>query len=157
MTRTILGEQYRSLSSSLCIFLNSSVTSSLLGQNILLRTIFSNTLNVSDQVSHPNKTTGKIIFLWQRIKINKGKIQAICFCSWSGPIEGNFHGRTDCPVRELHAVSRCAPWRDGYMQCRGVHRNGTVTWTTRTQAADDMTFRTWNTVYAILKSERLKS
>jgi hypothetical protein len=35
-TRTILGEQYRSLSYSLCSFLQSPVTSSLLGTNILL-------------------------------------------------------------------------------------------------------------------------
>ena len=45
-------------------------TSSLLGPNILLNTIFSNTLsflsslNVSDQVSHPYKTKDKIIFLY---------------------------------------------------------------------------------------------
>jgi len=70
ITRTILGEQYRSLSSSLCSFLHSPVTSSLLGPNILLNTLFSNTLslrsslNLSDQVSHPCKTTGKIINLY---------------------------------------------------------------------------------------------
>jgi len=69
ITRTILSEQYRSLSSSACSFLHSTVTSSLLGPNILLSTLFSNTLslrssrNVSDQVSHPYKTTGKIIVL----------------------------------------------------------------------------------------------
>ena len=46
------------------------VTSSLLGPNILLNTMFSNTrsilssLNVSDQVSHPCKTTGKFIVLY---------------------------------------------------------------------------------------------
>ena len=40
---TILGEEYRSLSSSLCSFLHSLVTSSLLGQNIPLNTLFSNT------------------------------------------------------------------------------------------------------------------
>ena len=46
------------------------VTSSLLGPNILLSTLFSNTLslrssiNISDQVSHPYKTTGKIIVLY---------------------------------------------------------------------------------------------
>ena len=63
-TRTILGKEYRSLSSSLCNFLHSPVTSSLLGPNTLLNTLFSNTLslrsslNVSDQVSHPYKTTG---------------------------------------------------------------------------------------------------
>jgi len=70
ITPTILGEEYRSFSSSLCSLLHSPVTSSLLGPNILLNTIFSNTLsflsslNVSDQVSHPYKTTGKIIVLY---------------------------------------------------------------------------------------------
>ena len=57
ITRTILGEEYKSFSSSLCSLLHSLVTSSLLGPNILLSTIFSNTLsfvsslNVSDQVA----------------------------------------------------------------------------------------------------------
>jgi len=37
IARTILGEEYRSLNSSLCCFLHSPVTSSLLGPNILLR------------------------------------------------------------------------------------------------------------------------
>ena len=66
ITRTILGEQYKSFSSSLCNLLHFPVTSSLLGPNILLNTMFSNTSsflssrNVSDQVSHPYKTTGKI-------------------------------------------------------------------------------------------------
>jgi len=46
ITRTILGEQYRSLSSSLCSFLHSPGTSSLLGPNILLNTLFSNTLSL---------------------------------------------------------------------------------------------------------------
>ena len=64
ITRTILGEQYRSFSCSLCSLLHSLVNSSLLGPNILLNTMFSNTLsflssrNVSDQASHPYKTTG---------------------------------------------------------------------------------------------------
>ena len=54
-----IGEEYKSFSSSLCNLLHSPVTWSLLGLNILLNTIFSNTLsflssrNVSDQVSHP--------------------------------------------------------------------------------------------------------
>ena len=38
--RTILGEQYKSFSSSLCSLLHSPVTSSLLGPNILLNTMF---------------------------------------------------------------------------------------------------------------------
>ena len=71
ITRTILGEEYKSFSFSLCNLLNSPVTSSLLGPNILLNTMFSNTLsflpssNVTDQVSHPYKTTGKIIVLYR--------------------------------------------------------------------------------------------
>ena len=69
ITRTILGEEYWSLSSSLRSFLHSPLTSTLLGQNILLRTVLSNilslhsSLNVSDQVTHSYKTTGKIIVL----------------------------------------------------------------------------------------------
>ena len=69
-TNTILGELYRSLSSPLCNFFHSPVTSSLLGPNILLNTLFANTLslrsslNVSDQVSHPYRTTGRIIVLF---------------------------------------------------------------------------------------------
>ena len=42
ITRTILGEKYKSFSSSLCSLLYSPVTSSLLGPNILLNTMFSN-------------------------------------------------------------------------------------------------------------------
>ena len=69
ITRTILGEEYKSFSSWLCNLLHSPVTSSLLGPNILLRTMFSNTLsflssrNVKDQVSHPYKTTGPVTLL----------------------------------------------------------------------------------------------
>ena len=60
ITRTILGEEYRPLSSSLCSFLHSPVNPSLLGPNILFNTLFSNTLNMSDQVSHPYKTKAKL-------------------------------------------------------------------------------------------------
>jgi hypothetical protein len=56
----ILGEEYKSRRPSLCNFLHSPVTSSLFGPNILLSTLFSNTLslcfslNVRGQVSHRN-------------------------------------------------------------------------------------------------------
>ena len=62
--------------------LGNTVTSPLLGPNILLNTLFSNTLsflssrNVSDQVSHPYKTTGKILYkqlLLSRNKTIKGR------------------------------------------------------------------------------------
>jgi len=65
-----LGEEYKSFSSSLCNLLDFPVSWSLLGPDILLNTMFSNTLsflssrNVSDQVSHPYKTTGKITVLY---------------------------------------------------------------------------------------------
>jgi hypothetical protein len=59
ITRIIFGDEYKSLSSCLCSLLHSPVASSLLGPNILLSTLFSNTLSlcsslsVRDQVSHP--------------------------------------------------------------------------------------------------------
>jgi len=49
ITRTIFGEQYRSLSSSSCSVIYSSVTSSLLGPNIL-NTLFSNTLSLGSSL-----------------------------------------------------------------------------------------------------------
>ena len=70
-----MGEEYRELSSSLCNFLHSPVTLSLLGPNILLNTLFSNTLslcsslNDSALVSHPYKTTGKITVLYTNTHI----------------------------------------------------------------------------------------
>ena len=46
MTRIIFGEQYRSLSFSLSNLFHSPVPPSLLGPNILLSTLFSNTLSL---------------------------------------------------------------------------------------------------------------
>jgi len=46
ITQIILGEHYRSLSSSLYSILHSPVTSSLLGLNIVFSTLFSNTLSL---------------------------------------------------------------------------------------------------------------
>jgi hypothetical protein len=63
----ISGDEYKLWNSSLCNFLHSSVTWSLLGPNILLRTLLSNTfslcssLSATDQVSHLYKTIGKIM------------------------------------------------------------------------------------------------
>jgi hypothetical protein len=66
-TRTIMDEECRSLSFSLYSVLYPPVTSSLLGPNILLSTLLSNTLSlrsslhVSDQVSHPYKKQAKLL------------------------------------------------------------------------------------------------
>jgi hypothetical protein len=63
----MFGEVYKLWSTSLCILLQPSVTASL-GPNILLSTLFSNSLNLCsslnmrDQVSHPYKT-GKCCFV----------------------------------------------------------------------------------------------
>ena len=68
VNRKILGEVYRSLRSSLCSLFHYPVISSSLGLKNILSTIFSDTLglrssfNVSNQGSHPYKTTEKIYF-----------------------------------------------------------------------------------------------
>jgi hypothetical protein len=61
---------------------------SLLGPNIILSTLFSNililrsSLNVSDQVLHPYKTTGKIIVLYFLIFIFfNSKLEDNRFCT----------------------------------------------------------------------------
>jgi hypothetical protein len=62
----IFGEKCKFWSFSLCSFLQSHVTSSLFGPNVL-NNLFSNTLslysslNIRDQVSHPHRATGKIV------------------------------------------------------------------------------------------------
>ena len=89
ITRTILGEEYKSFSSSLCNLLHSPVTSSLLGPNNLPNTMFSDTLgflssrNVNDQVSHSYKITGKIKFLYILIfKFLDSNLEDKRFCYW---------------------------------------------------------------------------
>jgi hypothetical protein len=62
----ISGDEYKLRSSPLCNFLHSPVNSSLLGPNIPLSNLFSNTLSlcssvgVRHQVSHPYRT-GKVM------------------------------------------------------------------------------------------------
>ena len=67
ITRTILGEEYRELSSSLCNFLHSPVTPSLLGPNILLNTLFSNTLSLCSSLN---------IYIYERRCTNPGDMFA---------------------------------------------------------------------------------
>jgi len=69
LTQVIFGEEYRPLSSLLCSLLHSPITSSLLGPNILLSTLFSYTLSlctsliVSDQVLHPYRQNYSSVYL----------------------------------------------------------------------------------------------
>jgi hypothetical protein len=70
ITLIISGEECNLQSPSLCSALQAPATSTLLGPNILLSTLFSDTLNlcsshsVTDQVTHPYKTMGKIMVLY---------------------------------------------------------------------------------------------
>jgi hypothetical protein len=65
-----IDKDYTASSSSLRSLLHSCYLSHLLGSNIVLCTLFSNTLslhstfNMNDQVSNPHKTRGKIIVLY---------------------------------------------------------------------------------------------
>jgi len=69
ITQIIFGDDYGSLSSSLSSLLHFPVNSFFLGPNILLSTLFLNSLNlysssnVRDHVPHTYKTAGKIIVL----------------------------------------------------------------------------------------------
>jgi len=68
ITLTIFSEEYRLWRSLLCSYVHVP-SSSLLGPNILLNSLFSKTislcssLKVRDQVSHPYSTTYKITFI----------------------------------------------------------------------------------------------
>jgi hypothetical protein len=72
-TLIIIGEAYKLRSSSLCSLLQPPTTSSLVGPNIHLSSLFSNTFNICystgarDQVSHQHKTPGKIKDLYTLI------------------------------------------------------------------------------------------
>jgi hypothetical protein len=69
-------------------FPNAPVTQSVLGPNIFFSTLFSNnhslrsSLKMSDQVSHPYKTKGKILVLYILIYIFLGgKLEDKKFCT----------------------------------------------------------------------------
>jgi hypothetical protein len=94
------GVECRSLRFSLCSFLHSAGNSSLSGPNIILSTLFINTLslrssvNVADHVLHPHKTSGKIMVLCISIFIfldNKLKDKRFCKEWQKALLEYNFN------------------------------------------------------------------
>jgi len=88
ITRKIFGQQYKSLSSSLCSLLHSPVTLSPSGPKIFLNTLFSHTfilspsMDVSDKISLPYKTTGNYsslyIYIDSALNNNKHSLTSIC-------------------------------------------------------------------------------
>ena len=118
ITRTILGEEYRPFSSSLCNLLHSPVTSSLLGPNILLNIIFSNTLSflsslaVSDQASHWLRTQNscRISYLVKRLPTPEK-----LFFTESVISLGGLKVNTDCfTTTTYNFYPSCQEWRSGY-------------------------------------------
>ena len=88
VTRTILLEEYRTLSFSICSYIHSPITSYPIGINILLSTLLSNTLslgsslNVSNQVSNPYKKNRQIIVLYILVfKFLDSKLEYKRFCT----------------------------------------------------------------------------
>jgi hypothetical protein len=105
----ILGEEYKSWSSSLCSFLHPPVTPSLFRPNILLNTLVSNTLSlcssltVRDHISHPYRTTGKsrVLYILSRFVTNSRRM--ISFVKALKNLE--WHKRPRIPSQHL-----LAPW-----------------------------------------------
>jgi hypothetical protein len=77
ITLIILGEEYKLQSSSLCSFLHSHLNSSFLGPDILLRTLFSNTLNlcsslnVRDHRQDYSLVYSNFYIIWQQTRRQK--------------------------------------------------------------------------------------
>ena len=110
ITRTILGEEYRSLSSSLCSFLHSPVTSPYLSPNIL-NFLFSNililhsSLNVSDQVSHPYKTKGKTVVIILSFLCYRRDLTLWCSDLYYEPWWNGRHKTCYCHLLALKVIS----------------------------------------------------
>jgi hypothetical protein len=102
----IFGEMYKFWIYWFCSCLQLPIISSLLDPNILLSTVFSNTLsvfpsfNIRDQVSHPYETTGNIIFLYILVFIFSGRRR-----EW---MIANIIHRTESPLNFLvNQISIC--------------------------------------------------
>jgi hypothetical protein len=67
----IFGDEYKIWSYSLCNFFHSPITASLFGLNILLRTMFSNTLNLCSSLNVRDDCRNSVL-------------QLVLFCAWRG-------------------------------------------------------------------------
>ena len=90
ITRITYGEEYTSLSSSLCSFLHSPVTSSLLGPNILLSTLFSHTLSLRSSLNVRDQVFTQIIYIYIYMCV------CVCVCVCVYIYMGN--ARTHIPI-----------------------------------------------------------
>ena len=97
ITRTILGEEYKSFSSSLCNLLHSPVTSSLLGSNILLNTMFSNTISflssrMMDTYSCPKHVENRNEHAWKTNVRQVGYLQRLWrYARWTKSNKPKIH------------------------------------------------------------------
>ena len=95
--RTILGEEYKSFSSSLCNLLHSPVTSSLLGSNILLNTMFSNTISflssrMMDTYSCPKHVENRNEHAWKTNVRQVGYLQRLWrYARWTKSNKPKIH------------------------------------------------------------------
>jgi hypothetical protein len=111
----ILGEEYKLWSSSLCSFLQPPVTSSLFGLNILLNTLFSNTLslcsslNVRDQVSHPYRTVPREM---------SGYNSQRCFQAWQRHLDARRTMKRDLECVEVYSLRSSDSTLYIYFLCR---------------------------------------
>jgi hypothetical protein len=83
----LFGEECKLWSSSLCSFLQPPVTSSLFGPNILLNTLFSNTLGLCSSLNVRDRISHQFLNCWNKFKMyfySSSEIDGI-------RIQGNFH------------------------------------------------------------------
>ena len=111
ITRTIFGEQYTSLSPSLCSFLHSLVTSSLLGPNILLNTLI---------LKHPQPTFLPLCERPSFTPIQNRQNYSSVFTIASTAITLSFRESVVCFLTLIYLLVECGTVEDTSLTARGL-------------------------------------